>query len=78
MVDRWPIRNELNNILKNNNINGYIFERDWMYGYMNYNVIFITIAGIGFATFGIFIILLIFLNIRLSIFTLFIVLCIDI
>ena len=76
--DLWPLRNKLNKIISSdNNIDGFVYMEDFPYAFFEYNILSMTIKNILFASSGVFIILSLLIDIKVSILIIIIVLIID-
>ena len=77
---RWPMRNDLNDVMKENlgsKKYGYTFWSSYTFAYFAYSVPLLTIRNIVSGSLGVFFVLCLMMDIKLAVFILFTVIMID-
>lgn len=78
VVNQYDDYINYNNMMSDNSINGYMFEEEYGFAYLSHIIVGLTIENMLYCAFGVFFILIIFMDLRIAIFCFIIVAMIDV
>eukprot|EP01084_Bolivina_argentea_P213695 362852_1 len=77
IVSQYDDYLDYNNMMKHNSVNGYMFEDDYGFAYLSDIIVELTIENMLYCAFGVLLVLILFMDIRIALFCFIIVGMID-